>query len=533
MKTAILVLRSGATLAAAILLICSSGCQQTGAQSGRGDSANVAKSTQPRQNGVNLPSGSNYTASDEELAEQVRKMLTATGAQKKTTVEVKNSTVLLTADVASLAERGRIIEAAESVRGIRAVVPDIRVIPEERTDEDLASDVRSALKAEPALAPFDLTVAVRGGRVSLGGTVATWPQKRLAIWLAENVRGAREVLNAIEFAHQGRSDGVVKEAIDERLGLASGSPGGIRVEVRDGRVVLKGTVRSLLEKSRVVEDSFVEGVRTVDASGLSIDAAEAQEGAVGAAVPDEQIRRTILAALVYDPRVSSSKPRIVVQDGIVTIDGEVPTLKARTMTELLAMRAPGVREVQNKLTIANARPLTDAEVTRELQAAFLRSPDVDLYQLKIDVEDGRAVLDGTVNVTREKWSADDIAQRTPGVKAVENRIRVTESPEPVVAKYAYFHPWSYLDMPWAIPDAVTKTDDQLRKDVEQQLYWSPFTPAERIDVEVANGRVVLTGSVRNRSELQAATDNAYQAGAKRVENRLSIVGERSGLASGD
>jgi hypothetical protein len=66
----------------------------------------------------------------------------------------------------------------------------------------------------------------------------------------------------------------------------------------------------------------------------------------------------------------------------------------------------------------------------------------------------------------------------------------------------------------------SKSDRQLKEDVKSELTWSPFVDADSIDVSVKNGEVTLRGTVEDRNEAEAAIENAYEAGARRVISRL-------------
>lgn len=52
--------------------------------------------------------------------------------------------------------------------------------------------------------------------------------------------------------------------------------------------------------------------------------------------------------------------------------------------------------------------------------------------------------------------------------------------------------------------------------------WSPFVDGDDITVSVKDGVVTLRGEVETYSEGQSAVDNAYEGGAKKVENDLDI-----------
>jgi osmotically-inducible protein OsmY len=65
---------------------------------------------------------------------------------------------------------------------------------------------------------------------------------------------------------------------------------------------------------------------------------------------------------------------------------------------------------------------------------------------------------------------------------------------------------------------TSKTDLQLKKDVEDELQWEPKINAARIGVSVRNGAVSLTGEVDTYPEKWAA-----EAAAKRVGGVRSVA----------
>jgi len=67
-----------------------------------------------------------------------------------------------------------------------------------------------------------------------------------------------------------------------------------------------------------------------------------------------------------------------------------------------------------------------------------------------------------------------------------------------------------------------KADLRLKQDVKWELALSPYVDADFIRVVVRDGVVTLRGSVEDQSAAKAAVDNAIEAGAKKVINKLSI-----------
>ncbi len=71
------------------------------------------------------------------------------------------------------------------------------------------------------------------------------------------------------------------------------------------------------------------------------------------------------------------------------------------------------------------------------------------------------------------------------------------------------------DRPWA-----SMNDRELRDEIQSELAWSPSVDADRINVNVRDGVAVLEGDVEDQSEMVAAVENAYEAGARRVINYM-------------
>lgn len=66
----------------------------------------------------------------------------------------------------------------------------------------------------------------------------------------------------------------------------------------------------------------------------------------------------------------------------------------------------------------------------------------------------------------------------------------------------------------------SQSDRKLKEDIRSELNWSPFVDEDDIQVSVRNGVATLSGTVEDRSEMNDAIENAYEAGAKRVINQL-------------
>jgi HSP20 family molecular chaperone IbpA len=87
----------------------------------------------------------------------------------------------------------------------------------------------------------------------------------------------------------------------------------------------------------------------------------------------------------------------------------------------------------------------------------------------------------------------------------------------------------FTNNPPALPEVTEypntwnwKSDKEISENVKDQLFWSPFVDEDQVNVSVLNGVVTLTGNVETLSERLAAEENAYEGGAKKVKNNLTV-----------
>jgi osmotically-inducible protein OsmY len=73
------------------------------------------------------------------------------------------------------------------------------------------------------------------------------------------------------------------------------------------------------------------------------------------------------------------------------------------------------------------------------------------------------------------------------------------------------------------PKGYRRSDPRVREHVCDQLLLDPYLDASRIVVRVANGRVVLTGSVPNQRMREAAVAVASNAAAGAVDDKLQVT----------
>jgi osmotically-inducible protein OsmY len=184
-------------------------------------------------------------------------------------VQVHDGVVTLAGNVNSYAKKLAARNAAHRVYGVLDVADDVIVkIPTiwERTDEDLAKAVRSALKWDVLVPDECITTTISKGNVTLQGGVDTWAQRSDAEWAVHRLTGVRGVVNQITVTGKAVDPVKIKQQIEEALERqADREAKRVGVAARDGVVTLTGSVRTWAERTAIQGTvEFSPGVRRVD-----------------------------------------------------------------------------------------------------------------------------------------------------------------------------------------------------------------------------------------------------------------------------
>jgi len=446
-------------------------------------------------------------------------------------VNTSRGIVTLSGSVNDLLAKDRAIKIAESVRGVRAVIDNITVTPVSRPDEDIRKDIVMDLLQDPATESYQIVVSVSNAVVTLTGSVGSWAESQLAERVAKGVKGAREIHDNLMINYLSkRTDEEIAADVETSLRWDIWVNGElIDVEVKNGKVTLHGAIGSALARSRAVEDAWVIGVNSVDASGLQVEP-WARNGAQRrfryAIKSDDEIQQAVQAAFRRDPRVSPFSPEVRVEDNTVILSGAVGNLKARAAAEQDARNTVGVWWVENYLKVRPKNPPSDADIEKNLTAALFWDPGLEGSEISAAVINHAAYLSGAVDDNYQKAEAQDVASRTKGVIEVRNRLRV--EPQLVISDYDSYYNWpDYYDGPYRYdtglfaPPAV-KSDQEIKQDVEKAFFWSPFVDRDDIKLKVHDGVAILTGTVDGWLAYGEAQRDAYKGGATFVINRLQV-----------
>jgi len=445
-------------------------------------------------------------------------------------VTTADGIVTLTGRTDNILARERAVKIAQVVRGVKSVVDRIEMVPTfARTDIQIEKDIEEAFLFNPATETYEITVQVDAFEATLSGRVDSRPEKMLAETLAKSVKGVIAVHNDIEVKEtENRSDPAILADVEQAFEWdVLVDDGLIDVGVKDGTVILTGTVGSAAEKNKAIVDAWVSGVKSVDAKGLEVErwARDADlRGDKYVVKSDVDIRKAVERALFHDPRVSAAGVDIEVRAGLVTLRGAVDSLEAKRAAAGDAENTVGVLRVRNRLKIKPTAEITDREMGDKIRKMVIRDTWLSAFEIDVKVIDNIAYLDGSVNTYFEKARADTLASSVRGVRDVVNNLNVYHK----YSSYSfdpYVDDWDIRDYDWYDFQPriySSKLDREIEADIRDEFFWSPFVDGDNITVSVGNSIATLTGTVDTKSDRSMAEANAYEGGASQVINNLEV-----------
>jgi osmotically-inducible protein OsmY len=213
---------------------------------------------------------------------------------------------------------------------------------------------------------------------------------------------------------------------------------------------------------------------------------------------DKQLQDNVQAALDWDPSIDIADIGVTVDNGVVTLRGDVKTYTEKAAAERVALRVYGAKAVANDLNVRLRGGLdrTDSDIALAAVNALKWNTQVPADKVSVTVSKGWVTLKGELDWNYQRESAARVVRDLLGVVGVSNGITVRPH--------------------------VSVTDVEAK--IEAALKRSAELDARRIHVGATDGKVILTGNVRSFAERDEAERAAWAApGVREVDDRISVV----------
>lgn len=184
----------------------------------------------------------------------------------------------------------------------------------------------------------------------------------------------------------------------------------IGVEVNNGVVTLSGHVDSFAEKWNAEEAAKrVSGVKVI---AIELDVVLPNSSKKS----DTEIAKAAMDAVKWNVYKLADAVSIMVEDGYITLTGEVTWNFERLSAENSVRFLKGVRGVYNFIRVKPAIPVTAVKI--DIEKALKRRAHDDAQEITVSVHGDEVTLGGKIHDWKEKSLAIDAVWAIPGVTKV-------------------------------------------------------------------------------------------------------------------
>ena len=208
-----------------------------------------------------------------------------------------------------------------------------------------------------------------------------------------------------------------QSVLDELAFEPSVASAHIGVTAKDGVVTLSGHVPSYWEKrSAEAAASRVKGVKAV------VEEITVQLFG-GGPLSDEKLAERALQNLASDVSVPKDHIKLAVEQGWITLTGEVDWNFQKSSAEYDVHRMIGVLGVTNDIKI---KPRVQAQDVREkIEKALSRTALFEAAGISVKMDGSKVTLSGNVRDWHERDLVETAAWSVPGVTQVQDNIALT------------------------------------------------------------------------------------------------------------
>ena len=184
----------------------------------------------------------------------------------------------------------------------------------------------------------------------------------------------------------------------------------------EGVVTLRGKVSSYMQKKSA--EAALKKLKDVTAIANDL---EVESGGFHSR-DDTSIAEEAVTCLKYS-LAPKEKIKIGVENGWITLTGEVEYHFQKKDAETLMHRLRGVRGITNLITLH--QKVSPQDVKNKIMSEFQRNAALDAQHIQVETEGDTVTLKGRVRFCYEKEEAETAVWKIPGVREVRNHLKVS------------------------------------------------------------------------------------------------------------
>lgn len=190
----------------------------------------------------------------------------------------------------------------------------------------------------------------------------------------------------------------------------------IGVSVEDGTVTLTGHVRTYSQKRQA--EKIVKRVKGVRAIAQDIEVRPIG----GHMTADDEIAKRAVSTLTWNSSVPEEKIQVKVENGFLTLSGQVTWYYQKAAAEKAVHNIAGVKGITNQIEIKPA--VSPSDVRQRIEQALKRDAELEAKRIQVQVADTKVTLEGHVRNWAEREAAERAAWAAPGVAHVVDHITI-------------------------------------------------------------------------------------------------------------
>jgi osmotically-inducible protein OsmY len=214
---------------------------------------------------------------------------------------------------------------------------------------------------------------------------------------------------------------------------------------------------------------------------------------------DAPLKKDITDKLAFEPSLAKAKIHIEVEDGVVTLFGEVNSLLHKHEAERAIKSIRGVKAVVNDLQVnpqIKYQEKSDTDIADAAIHILEWHAAIPEGTIQVTVEKGCITLTGEVDWWYQKEKAEAAIRQLHGIREIKNQITIRPS--------------------FTVSDVKQKIMEEFQRNISINV--------NNIKVIVEGKKVILQGKVHSWSEMKEAIRAAWSVpGVIDVENQLTII----------